>query len=663
MFFNLSIRNVKRSFRDYAIYFLTLTFAVAIFYTFNSVEAQKVMIGINSSQQEILKAISETMGIFSIFIAVILGFLVIYANNFLIKRRKKELGIYSTLGMGKNKISQILVLETMIIGIFALVVGVAIGIFASQGLSLLTAKLFKADLTSFTFIFSSDSLIKTIVCFGIIFVCVILFNSYSISKYKLIDLIYGSRKNEELKLQNKKISLILFMLSVIILGSAYTMITINGILHINPIFYGAIILGVIGTLLFFMSLSGFILTIIKSKDNFYLKNLNLFIVRQISSKVNTNFISMTIISLMLFVTICVLSSGLGINMALTKNLDYKYPYDAIIYGYEYEDSIKKLKENGINIDNCSDSYVDYKIYESKIPIDSIIKNTEGLSSKEISYMVFNDNMEIIKLSDYNKLLELQDKEKIYLKDNEYIIFAREERVANAYKQFLESKNTIKIDDKEYNSKYKYAIKLNIHNTETADYQIVVPDDAVKNLKITESNVVMKLNDNKDELKIVDKKLQKLYEETQETKEEIYLYLAIKEESIASDIGTSTMIAYLGIYIGIVFLITSGAILALQQLSEATDNIERYGLLRKIGVDKSMINKSLFAQIGIYFLLPLGIAIVHSIVGLNVSNEVVSKFGTANMVSNIILASVFICVVYGAYFLATFISAKNIIKSK
>ncbi|WP_042276473.1 ABC transporter permease [[Clostridium] dakarense] len=663
MFFNLSIRNVKRSFRDYAIYFLTLTFSVAIFYTFNSIESQKVMVGINSSQQEIFRMISEVMEIFSRFIAVILGFLVIYANNFLIKRRKKELGIYSTLGMGKHKISQILVLETMIIGIVALVVGVGIGIFASQGLSLLTAKLFKADLASFTFIFSSDSLVKTIVCFGIIFICVILFNSYSISKYKLIDLIYGSKKNEELKLQNKKTSLVIFLVSIIILGSAYTMITINGILSINIFFYGSIVLGVIGTLLLFMSLSGFILTIIKSKDNFYLKNLNLFVVRQISSKVNTNFISMTIISLMLFVTICVLSSGLGINMALTKDLSYKYPYDATIYGRGYEDSVKILEENGINIGKYSNSYLDYKIYESKISIDSIIKNTKGLSKQDTLYMRAMDNIGIIKLSDYNNLLKFQGKEKVSLKDNEYLIFAREESMVNAYKQFLENKNTIKIDDKEYNSKYKYAIKLNINNMEsTSDIgQIVVPDNAVKNLKITDSNIVMKLNnESQNELKIVDKKLQKL---DKETRGEVYFLLLTKEERVTSDLGTSTVMAYLGIYLGIVFLITSGAILALQQLSEATDNIERYGLLRKIGVDKSMINKALFSQIGIYFLLPLGLAIVHSIVGLNVSNEVVSEFGTANMVSNIILASVFICVVYGAYFLATFISAKNIIKSK
>ena len=173
MYSKMALSNVKKSFKDYTIYFITLTFAVCIFYTFNSVEAQKVMMGMSSAKHEILDLITDVMGTFSVFVAIILGFLVIYANNFLIKRRKKELGIYMTLGMSKNKISQILVIETIIIGALSLVVGLLIGVFASQGLSLITVKLFKVDLSAYKFVFSSSALIKTILCFSIIFIFVI----------------------------------------------------------------------------------------------------------------------------------------------------------------------------------------------------------------------------------------------------------------------------------------------------------------------------------------------------------------------------------------------------------------------------------------------------------------------------------------------------------
>ena len=664
MYSSLSLKNVKRSFRDYAIYFLTLTFAVCIFYTFNSIEAQKVMLGMSLAKNEILDLITDVMGKFSVFVAIILGFLVIYANNFLIKRRKKELGIYMTLGMGKNKISQILVIETIIIGVVSLAVGLLIGVFASQGLSLLTIKLFKVDLSAYKFVFSSSALIKTILCFSIIFIFVILFNSYSISKYKLIDLLYGSKKNESFKIRNKNISIVLFILSLIIIGTAYFMIIKNGILTNENIVYTSIALGALGTLLFFMSLSGFLLELIKSNDNIYLKNLNLFVTRQIGSKINTNFVSMTLISLMLFVTICVLSSGMGINMALTKDLESRFAYEGVMTGFKDEDPIKTLEDNGIDIKKYLTSYTTYKRYESDVPFKSIIteENNDGLSSDNRSMIRFAKNITIIKLSDYNRLMKLQNKDEINLESNEFAIFAGSEDMVNAYNKFLAKNNNIKIYDKEYKIKNK-AIHANIDNGNfsTSTGTIVLSDDEVKNLKVDSTTLIMDFNDKftgEDE-KRIQEKADEIYNKSNY---ETYYNLMTKEKGVASLLGTSIMISYLGTYIGIVFLITSGAVLALQQLSEAADNVERYSLLRKIGTDRSMINKALFAQIGIYFLMPLGLSIVHSIVGLKVSNDVIKEFGTSSMVENIIIASIFICIVYGAYFLATFMGAKNIIKN-
>jgi putative ABC transport system permease protein len=666
MYSSLSLKNVKRSLRDYAIYFLTLTFAVCIFYTFNSVEAQKVMMGMNSAKHEILDLITDVMGTFSVFVAIILGFLVIYANNFLIKRRKKELGIYMTLGMSKNKISQILVIETIIIGALSLVVGLLIGVFASQGLSLITVKLFKVDLSAYKFVFSSSALIKTILCFSIIFIFVILFNSYSISRYKLIDLIYGSKKNESFKIRNKNVSLVLFILSLIILATAYFIIIKNGILANENIVYTSMTLGAIGTLLFFMSLSGFLLEVIKSRDNIYLKNLNLFVIRQIGSKINTNFVSMTLISLMLFVTICVLSSGMGINMALTKDLESRFAYEGVMGGFKDEDPIKTLKDNGIDMEKYLSSYTTYKRYESDLSFKNIIteENTDGLSSDNRSFIKHSENINIIKLSDYNKLMKLQNKDEIHLEDNEYVIFAGTEDMVNAYNKFLQkSNNNIKIYSKEYKSKNNEAIYVNIDNGNFSNSggTIILNDNEVKNLKVDSTTLIMNFNDEfKDEdEKRIQEKADEIYNKSNY---ETYYNLMTKEKGVASLLGTSIMISYLGTYIGIVFLITSGAVLALQQLSEAADNIERYNLLRKIGTERSMINKALFTQIGIYFLMPLGLSIVHSIVGLKVSNDVIKEFGNASMIENIIIASIFICIVYGAYFLATFMGAKNIIKN-
>ena len=199
MYFKLATRNLKKSLKDYTIYFLTLVFGVCIFYTFNSIESQKVMMDLTDMQAAAFQLIDVVMGVASVFISFVLGFLIVYANNFLIRRRKKEFGIYMTLGMENKQLSRLIFIETMLIGVVSLVVGVALGVLLSQGLSIFTAKLFKVNLVNFTFVFSKIAFIKTLVCFGLIYLVDLIFNSFTIRKVKLIDLLTSAKKNESLK--------------------------------------------------------------------------------------------------------------------------------------------------------------------------------------------------------------------------------------------------------------------------------------------------------------------------------------------------------------------------------------------------------------------------------------------------------------------------------
>ena len=184
MYFKLTTRNLKKSLRDYTIYFLTLVFGVCIFYTFNSIESQKIMMNLTEEQATAFQMINLVMGVASVFISFVLGFLIVYANNFLVKRRKKEFGIYMTLGMENTQLSKLIFVETMLIGIISLAVGIALGILLSQMLSIFTAKLFKVNLVNFTFVFSKVAFIKTIVCFGLIYLVVLIFNSFTMAHKK-----------------------------------------------------------------------------------------------------------------------------------------------------------------------------------------------------------------------------------------------------------------------------------------------------------------------------------------------------------------------------------------------------------------------------------------------------------------------------------------------
>ena len=125
--FKISLKNIKKSFKDYAIYFFTLILGVAIFYVFNAIDSQTVLMNVTSSTREIIKLMTSMLSGVSVFVAFILGFLIIYASRFLMKRRHKEFGIYLTLGMSKRKISMILFFETMIIGLISLIVVLILG--------------------------------------------------------------------------------------------------------------------------------------------------------------------------------------------------------------------------------------------------------------------------------------------------------------------------------------------------------------------------------------------------------------------------------------------------------------------------------------------------------------------------------------------------------
>ena len=221
MLFKLSLKNIKKSIKDYAIYFFTLILGVAIFYVFNAIESQTVMLQVSKSTHELIKLMNTMLSGVSVFVSFILGFLIIYASRFLIKRRKKEFGIYMTLGMSKGKISKILLFETLLIGIISLIVGLGLGVILSQLMSIIVANMFEADMTKFAFTFSSSAVGKTILYFGIIYLLVMIFNTFSVSKCKLINLINANRKNEKIKVKNPVICTLIFIISVGLLGYAY----------------------------------------------------------------------------------------------------------------------------------------------------------------------------------------------------------------------------------------------------------------------------------------------------------------------------------------------------------------------------------------------------------------------------------------------------------
>lgn len=321
MYVKLAIKNVKKSFKDYAVYFFTLIVGISIFYMFNSIESQTLMLELTNTKHEMLETMAQVLSIISVFVAFILVFLIIYASGFLMKRRKKEFGIYMLLGMKKRKISRIILAETFIVGIISLIVGLVIGIGLSQLMSVVVANMFEANMTNFAFTFSSSALLKTCIYFAIIYILIMIFNVISVNRCKLIDLINSKKKSEKVKLKNMTLCVIIFLIAVAMLGYAYYNVTINrdNLVKESQVLM-QIILGIVSTFLIFWSLSGMLLKIVMTMKKTYYKGINAFITKQLSSKINTTVISTTIICLMLFVTICIFSTSMSLNDAMNDKI-------------------------------------------------------------------------------------------------------------------------------------------------------------------------------------------------------------------------------------------------------------------------------------------------------------------------------------------------------
>ena len=659
MLSKLAFKNASKSIRDYAVYFFTLVLAVCIFYMFNSIYAQKDIMVVTETTAESMKALRQILSYISVFVAVVLGFLIVYANNFFIRRRKKELGVYMTLGMSKRNISMILMLETSFMAGMALVTGLLLGIFGSQMMSVFTAKIFEADLSAYRFVFAPDAAVKSVIYFGVIFLVVMLLNTITIGKYKLIDLLYGGRKNETIRIKNMKTATKVFAASVLCLAAAYALILNNGIVHVNLYFALSIILGTVGTLLFFWSLSGILVKIMQRNKRLYFKQLNMFVVRQFSSKINTNFVSLSVVCIVLLLVIGIFSTGYSMQNILSTQLRAEIPYEYSVIDYNYGESDTILSRLPSEIKGSSliaDSYecvegimaegkAHYQDYDVEIP--------EALSA----YGYGDTPLTFVSLSDYNGMRKLQGMDEVDLSENNYRILYDNENVRELAEQFHDKNINITIDENVL-SPVNEAEEFTMSNSDMGQIIFVVADTWMKNMNV--DTMIWNVQCvNEDAAKEFGTLLDNYQEKSK--RECAFAHYVGKQQVYESSVTTKAIIAFLAIYLGIVFMIACAAILAIQQLYEATDNVERYNLLKKLGVERRELNRALFVQILSYFLLPLLLAVIHSVVGLTVaSREVIKMFGDMNVASTIFATSVFIVLVYGSYFLLTYVGSKSVI---
>lgn len=351
MLCKLAWGNVRRAGRDYLVYLLTLTLGVTVFYAFNTISMQVDIAGID--EKGLAQVMGSILGDLTYFLAGVMAFLMVYANNFIMKRRKKEFGLYQVLGMGRGRVATIMALETVIVSVVAFVAGIVLGVGLSQLMTFFTASLFKTQIANFHFFFSVHAFNLTLACMLVMFVLTLLLNLRAVRRTKLIELMGAERRNESIKTRNPWIAIAIFAVGVALVGVAYYRLLRDGfpltatdskLQEAMNQFGITTAMVTVGTFALFWGLSGMLIKLLQSLRGVYWRGLNMFTVRQLAAKVNTVCFSMGVIAMLLFLAITSVTCGMSIANVMNENLERYNPVDVSqTYVYYTPDTLDYYK--------------------------------------------------------------------------------------------------------------------------------------------------------------------------------------------------------------------------------------------------------------------------------------------------------------------------------
>ena len=687
MLARLALGNVRKSLADFGIYFLTVMLGVAVFYAFNSMTAQQGVLAFSETQSKMFDLLGMVIGGVSVFIAFVLVFLVVYANSFLIKRRKREFGVYLALGMSTGDVVKIVALESLIAGAASLAAGLVVGIGLSQLLLQLTSALFQADVAEaggFAFVFSA------------IFLTAALLNARTVARAKLIDLLHAQRKNEEMRLTSLPLSLALFAASLVLIGVSYKLLIDNGLMEPSPEFAAATLLVCAGTVLFFYALSGFLLKLVQLIKPLYLRGLNMFALRQLNAKVNTAFASLSVVCLVLFLAITSVCGGIGIRNAIDGSLDKSTGYSASVStsfgsynaeaGYQPAElgefgafaerqgydmaaglraSVAAVGAGDFDAAASRTAQIDFLVDPADGLVMDDVERASGLKLSDYAGASVNSGygaypVYLAKLSQVNAALELAGRPALELGAGECAVFSDSDITSGFYRDAVDRGTVLSVGGRDLRVAEFRGESLQTTPFPMNTGTLVVPDEAVPaGSAILQSVLDVQCASDEDEAAFGE--MMDAVADTDNPDTWPITLSMTRAEVIDQSISLSTIVAYLAIYLGFVLVIACAAILAIQQLSDASDNAQRYGLLRKLGAPEGMISSALFVQVLVYFLFPLLLAVAHAACALVVVTDVVAVFGHLDITSMALACAGAFLAVYGAYFAVTYVGARKLVR--
>lgn len=676
MLAKLAFGNMRKLLHDYAVYFLTLVLGVAVFYAFNTMSVQGDFL--RGDVGETLSQVGQILDGLTVFLAVILGFLMVYANNFLMRRRKKELGLYQVLGMRTGQVNVVLALETLLVAAVSFGVGIALGVLVSQVLLFVTARMFATTVQHFSFFFSTDAFMLTLACFGVIFVVMMLFNWITLRRVRLIDLMSSARQNEKQFVRRLPLSIVLTAAGLVLMGVAYWRLIRDGFPMDNSMQGGFIITTImvaVGTFVFFYGLAGTLTALLTHMRGFYWRDLHMFTTRQIASRVNTTALSMGVIALILFLAMTTMTTGMSICNTLNAMVEKGTPYSASISVLPTDpvadpiDLEAEVAKVGIDL-SAVGSHATVRIAVIPSELEGATSTFQRISelTGETIPKGFEHAMvgEVVSLSDYNAARALLGMEPVSLADGQYLLLCNMDQVEPFVNGGLEKGFSVTVGDVTLTPARATVIDdasavLQDNGLGANPGTFVVADDLAASLPTYQQVIDVMYAGPTEE---GDAALKGLEERLSDSLGERSALTTVDTVTSVLADGTTTtgLISYMAIYIGFVLVIACAAILAIQQLSNASDSAGSYRTLSELGCSERLIFGSLRAQVAIAFALPLAVGLAHSLCAISVLNELVSAFGYSDALDGMTLGLVLFALVYGGYLALTYRMAHGIVRS-
>lgn len=674
---SLIFRNVKKSFREYFIYFLTLTLGVAIFYTFHALTDLEKTSHLVEWQQAAMWVLKQVLSIFSVFVLIVMALLMIYANQYLMRTRAKELGVYLLLGMENSGVAKILFVESIAVGLAAYVAGILLGMVASQGTVVIVLKYFDEKLP-FSFLISTAAMLKTALYFAALDIVVLVANIIRSYSMTLIGLFKLREKNEKMIHTGKVFDAILFVIGSGILGYAYYLIRVSGFLPSDRNFWYSISYGTVGTLLVFRGLASFFILATK-KTALYKKGITSYLFRSLGRNIRTTYSAMAVVSILLLIAMGAMISAGSISVSVEK-LKRAYPvFDAQVYfkikGQKADVRTMKMKEKyGPDLEDMVKNSEEIYGYDTNVDLKDLMPWIGGYEKGDTRWQVSTDErtLKAISYSDYVKLSKLAGHMPKNISSDEAILITADTRDAEAVgkgdKIVTVFGKTLSILPETEWIQYSYELSgPQLHNC-----LLVVPDSCVAKEKPNSVSWYLKYADEKEE------EAEKLLfqgedDMTGSTKGTLYdriyngmidkipksagfnFHVRSRRLTLQGIMTTGFISTVSAAFVGVLFTFFTAAVLSVHELGREEDERRAMRTLSSLGASRAMMKRTLMKRIAIIFFLPFFVAIMHTYFGIRAFRDVLAllTYGESSVLSASVVMTAILLVIYIGYFIATY----------